>query len=368
MFQQYYEQTLPCSHPPSDIAWIGSVHVFLFFVGVYTGRATDAGYFRLVFVSGVVLQLLGTFMTSLGTKYWQIFLSQAVCVGLGHCFTFGPALSVMSSYFLQKRALAVGLAAAGGATGGLVYPAVVNQLLYHSDVGFPWTMRVIGFIMLGTHIPSVLFFRSRLPPPKTGALVEWTALKEVPYVAFIFSFFFNFWGLYFVFFYLGTFARDRIGIADSINLVMVLNGVGAVGRSPKPRRRSFHGDAEPACSLQFRRCDPGLLLGSCQNSVGIVGVHRHLRHCRRGFAVSFSGHSNCFSHHLRKVGTRVGMVLTVVSFATLTGPAIEGALIQRDQGGYLLAQIFAATSILIGAVAGTVARVAKVGWKLHVKV
>ena len=101
IFQQYYTQTLGESE--SSVAWIGSVQVFLLFlVGVVAGRLTDGGHFRVVFAFGVFLQLLGLFMTSLATKYWQIFLSQAVCLGIGNGFTFCPALAILSQYFKKK--------------------------------------------------------------------------------------------------------------------------------------------------------------------------------------------------------------------------------------------------------------------------
>lgn len=48
VFQTYYVNSLGKS--PSDISWIGSIQVFLvFFIGTFTGRLTDAGYFRPVF-------------------------------------------------------------------------------------------------------------------------------------------------------------------------------------------------------------------------------------------------------------------------------------------------------------------------------
>jgi hypothetical protein len=47
VFQAYYVTAL--DRPPSDISWVGSVQVFLlFFIGTFTGRLTDAGYFRFV--------------------------------------------------------------------------------------------------------------------------------------------------------------------------------------------------------------------------------------------------------------------------------------------------------------------------------
>jgi hypothetical protein len=48
VFQTYYVDFLGRSE--SDVSWIGSIQVFLtFFIGTFTGRLTDAGYFRPVF-------------------------------------------------------------------------------------------------------------------------------------------------------------------------------------------------------------------------------------------------------------------------------------------------------------------------------
>lgn len=53
------------------------------------------------------------------------------------------------------------------------------------------------------------------------------------------------------------------------------------------------------------------------------------------------------------------MVFTIVSFAVLTGPPIAGELVQRNNGRYEYAQIFAGVSILIGGGFLTAARLAK---------
>lgn len=58
---------------------------------------------------------------------------------------------------------------------------------------------------------------------------------------------------------------------------------------------------------------------------------------------------------LKKMGVRTGMVFTVVSIACLTGPPLAGALIEKDGGNFLYAQMFGGsaffggTLILIGA-------------------
>ena len=124
-------------------------------------------------------------MASLSTTYWQLFFAQGVCCGLGNGFLFCPLLSVLSTYFSKKRSLAIGLAAAGSGTVGMVFPAMVQQLL--PKVGF---MRALGFIQLGLLIICNIGIRPRVPPRRTGSLVDWKSFKEAPYVLFAAGMFF----------------------------------------------------------------------------------------------------------------------------------------------------------------------------------
>lgn len=199
-FQTYFESTLDVS--PSAISWLGSTQIFLlFFIGTFSGRALDAGLFFPTYISGSILQLIGIFTTSFATKYWQLFLSQALCTGLANGLHFCPTMSLLTTYFAKKRSFAVGIAALGSCTGGIVFPVIVQQLL--PTVGFAWTIRVIGFVMLATNIITISLYRTRLPPRTSGPIIEWAAFKEVPYVLYCVGMFFTFWGLYFAFFYIG---------------------------------------------------------------------------------------------------------------------------------------------------------------------
>jgi MFS family permease len=181
VFQTYYTATL--REPVSTISWIGSIQIFLLFIlGPLAGRATDAGYFRPVFISGLVLQLLGVFMTSISSKYWQIFLAQGVCQGLGNGLQFVPTMSLLSTYFAKNRAFAIGIAATGATTGGMVMPAMVQQLL--PKIGFGWTVRALGLVMLVLGATAAYFLKTRIPPRKAGPLVEWSAFTEPPFVLF----------------------------------------------------------------------------------------------------------------------------------------------------------------------------------------
>lgn len=81
-FQSYY--TVSLAQDPSTISWIGSVQNFLtFFIGAFSGRLLDAGYFIPCFLVGAITQVLGIFFMSLSTKYWQLMLSQGIMTGIG---------------------------------------------------------------------------------------------------------------------------------------------------------------------------------------------------------------------------------------------------------------------------------------------
>lgn len=367
IFQQYYTQHLPQS--ASSISWIGSFQVFLlFFVGIAAGRLTDAGYFRTTFACGVFLQVFGLFMTSLCTSYWEVFLAQAVCLGLGNGCTFCPAVAVLSQYFSKNRAFAIGLAAAGAAVGGLVYPVIVNWLVLHDILGFPWTLRVMGFIMLGTYIPCLIWFKPRRPPQTSGPWIDTTAFANLPFVLFSASMFLNFWGLYFTFFYLGTFARDQAGIEEPIYLLMVLNGVGIVGRiAPSIVADRYTGVLNILIPLSFAAALLMYCWAAVDSSGGLYAFAVIYGLVAAALQALFPAAATSMVPDPNKTGTQMGMVLGATSFASLTGPAICGAIIRRQEGSYLGAQMFAASSIVLGAIMALAARVAKTGFVLRYK-
>jgi nitrate/nitrite transporter NarK len=182
------------------ISWVGSIQVFLAFsLGLFSGRATDAGYFHHVFGFGLVVQLLGVFMLSLSRTYWQILLTQGVCLGIGGGCQFVSTLSVLSTYFDKKRALAMGIAATGTTVGSIIMPVMVQQLL--SVIGFAWTVRSLGLLMTVLGLAAALGLRTRVPSRTAGPLMDWSAFTELPFGLFCVGVFFAFWGAYFPFYY-----------------------------------------------------------------------------------------------------------------------------------------------------------------------
>lgn len=359
VFQTYYTSSLP-SVSPSTISWIGSLQVFLlFFIGTFTGRLTDGGYFRHIFLLGTCFLALGIFSTANAMDgagkgddnnvVWKLFLAQGIAMGLGNGCLFCPCMATLSTYFSKKRSLAIGIAACGSATGGLVFPSMMRSLL--PKVGFPWTVRAMGFICVGCLCGCFWVIKPRTKPRgMRGALVEWSAFKEQEYSFFVGGSFLCFLGLYFAFYYLASFSRDIIGLQyiDSLNILLVLNGVGVFGRlipnyiadrvGPINVFIPFAG-AAGICVLCWMavESEPGLYVWAVFYGAAAGGIQS-----------LFPAGLTSLTTDLRKAGVRMGMVFTCNSFATLAGPPIAGAIITSMNGKYYGAQAFAGSTLVCG--------------------
>lgn len=212
VFQTYY--TLHLDVSASSISWIGTIQNFLsFFIGAFSGRLLDAGYFLPTVIVGVTLQILGIFLMSISTQYWHFLLTQGLVNGLGGGIFFTPCMGVMAQWFSKHRSIALGVASTGNSAGSMIYPIIVQQLL--PQLGFPWTVRVLGFLNLGCLTLVILFMRPRLPPRKSGAILDLAAFKEAPYSLFTFGIFFQVFTIYFTLYYVSSihlhFDRSFVG-------------------------------------------------------------------------------------------------------------------------------------------------------------
>ncbi|KAI8937768.1 hypothetical protein NX059_005468 [Plenodomus lindquistii] len=224
-FQAYYKSTLLSSSSPSAISWIGTVQGWLLIIiGVASGPLFDAGYFRSMLLIGNFLVVFGIMMLSLSTTYWQVFLSQGVCMGLGAGLLYIPSLALVGVWFSKKRALAMGIVMSGIAVGGVIYIIMFDRILRTST--FPWAMRAIGFVALTCallSIPTLLSGSAWLNRPrKRRALLDKSALHDRLFLIFTCCSFSTFLGYIVPYFYIPTFAREKLGSGESAALYMLV--------------------------------------------------------------------------------------------------------------------------------------------------
>ncbi|KAI1799737.1 putative monocarboxylate permease [Daldinia bambusicola] len=350
VYQLYYTTTL--SLPESQASWIGSLQVFLtFFIGTLSGRSADAGYAQHTALLGSILIVLGTFTTSLATTYWQIFLAQGLCTGLGMGMLYMPAIAVISSYWKKNKAMALGLASSGSGTGSVIFPLVVQKL--QPTIGFARAVQVQGYISLAFIIIINLLLRPRLPPRKSGPLVELSAFLEPVYVLFTIGVFLMFWALYFCFFYINTYATSIIGLTPeaAVNLLVVITSVGIPVRPTLGFVADRYIGALPTLIISATILGVLLYAWIAVHAVASLYVWSVFYGLSTGAAQgTFVAGLVSLTTDPSKVGTRFGMVSSILAFASLAGPPTAGTLIQSENGGFVKAQIWAGTVTLAAAV------------------
>ncbi|KAK3308960.1 major facilitator superfamily domain-containing protein [Chaetomium strumarium] len=368
VYQLYYRDTLKL--PEAQISWIGSLQVFLAFaMCTLSGRLADAGYVKSTIMAGCFLVVFGTFMTSLCKEYWQIFLAQGLCTGLGLGIIFMPPLSVINSYFVTLRSSAIAISACGTGLGSVIFPATIQYLI--PQIGFPWAVRCVGFITLFISVLAVLILRPQLRPRRSGPLIEWDAFKEGPYFLYNLGAFLFFWALYFGFFYINAYARNVIHFSttDSVQLLLITNGMSVPSRPVAGYLADRY--FGPINVYTFQTLVLGCLIFAWTGVKTRTGMY--VFSVFYGLAVGaaqglFAGSLASLTKDPRKMGTRFGMVCTIVAFASLAGPPTAGAIIDKSGGRYLYAQVWGGLVIVLASLILAGARCAVSGFRLWVKI
>ncbi|KAF2153237.1 MFS general substrate transporter [Myriangium duriaei CBS 260.36] len=361
VYQTYYMTTLLTNETPASIAWIGSVQSFILdFVGPMMGPIYDAGYFRPLILVGSFLVVFGHMMLSLCTTYWQVFLSQAVCVGLGAGCLYVPGVAILSTYFKRNIGAATGLAAAGSSMGGVIYPIVLYNLI--PKIGFGWATRVIAFISLSTLIVSNTVMRPRVIPSGKRKIVDLPSLKEPPYVLFVLGGLVSFAGLYPPFVYIQSFAQDKKLMGDNLSFytLAIINSASVFGRIIPNLLADRVGPMNmimPAtlCSGIIALCL--MAVPSVAPLVVVCALYGFFT----GSLVSLPPTIFvALSQHKRHmIGTRMGMGFFVFSIGLLLGTPGSGWIL--DASGYNSVWIFSGVLLIAASALFLGARMARIG-------
>ncbi|KAL2158726.1 hypothetical protein VTH06DRAFT_4208 [Thermothelomyces fergusii] len=348
LFESHWVEFLSSS--VDDIAWVGSLSLFLLFLlGSLSGPLMDRGHFRSIVVVGCAFQILGAFTTSAVTKYWQLILAQGIVQGIGNGLLFTPCVALVSVYFTKKRAFALSLAACGAPIGGIIFPLIARQLT--PTIGYPWTIRVFGFIMIFNSALILLLGRPRKFKKDPRPLLDPAAFREPVYASFAIGIFFTLWGLYIAYFYTAIYGTDIIGISssNSLTLLMTLNAVGILGRLiPAYVADRYFGPFNTmlpfvtGCAVMMLAWMAVHSPGGFYAWISLYGL------CSNAVQTLFPSTTASMVTDPSKMGQRVGMVFSVGSLACLTGPPLAGVLIGVGDGNYRWMQLYGGVSIFIG--------------------
>jgi MFS family permease len=367
-YQGFYEIHLLRSHTPSAISWIGSIQGYLLFlVSALTGPFFDAGFNRALLAIGSFLIFFSIMMTSLVKQYYQAFLAQGVCFGIGAGMLFVPSIAVVSTYFDKYRSFSVGVGVTGSSLGGVIYPTLFHSL--QPRIGFGWATRVIAFIALVTLGIANLVMRQRLLPSTRRKLIDVSALREAPFVFCTAGLFFGFIALYVPFFYITPYALFKTGASATLAFyfVPIINAGSVFGRVFPNALADHIGTLNTLipCTLA---CGVIAFSWMSVDDTGDLLVFAILYGFFSGSFVSLAPTTIVsLSNDLHKVGTRLGMSFSISGFGILIGTPVAGTLLNIHTGKFVHAQVFCAACMMVSCVCLVLARFAKTGPAVMIK-
>ncbi|EUC60404.1 MFS general substrate transporter, partial [Rhizoctonia solani AG-3 Rhs1AP] len=318
VYQDYYTRIYMTNKTSSEIAWIGSTQLCLQFLMLF-----DEGYFHTTVGVGSLLYAFCLFMLSLAKEgqYYQVFLPQAIGLGIALGLLFLPSIGVISHHFARRRSLTMGIVVSGSSCGGIIFPIMLNKVFERH--GFGWGVRSTAFVVLACLIAANLLMRTRLPPkskrPPTPPPDFKAIMTDFSYLAAIAGAFLVMMGLFLPIFYIQLFAVVH-GIDETLAFysLAILNAASIFGRTIP----NFIAD-QSSGALIFA------MFGI--KSTGALIVFSILYGFFSGAYVSLiSPMIISLANGFHEIGIRLGLAFAIVGFAALTGTPIAGALLTRE--------------------------------------
>jgi len=368
VFQQYLSMHQLSEYSPGQVGWIFSIALFLtFFCGVQVGPIFDAKGPRVLILCGSILYVLSMMLLGECTKYWHFIMVYSVLSGIAGALVNTPALASVGHFFLVKRGNATGIVVTSGSIGGVIFPIMLQKLI--PLVGFAWTTRILGFIILILAILANLFIRSRLPRTKfENVWPDFTVFKDLSFAFCTLGIFFMEWGLFVPLAYISSYSITHgQSTAFSFEVVAMFNGGSFFGRwapgffADKLGRYNTVIATISLCILFIF----SLWLPAGDSEAMIIA-----------FAVcfGFASGSNlsltpvCVGQLCKteNYGRYYGTCYTIVSLGTLTGVPIAGQILSSSSGSYTGLMLFAGIAYIAALICFVISRAARVGMEVFV--
>ncbi|BEJ00533.1 hypothetical protein CcaverHIS631_0503900 [Cutaneotrichosporon cavernicola] len=347
VFQDYYKEHLFPGRTTSDIGWIGSLQYMLIYLpALPMGRLVDRGLFLYPFWIASALYPLAIILTAEVKEYWQATLCHGVLFGFMAGILFCPAIAVTSQWFHHKRALALGVVACASSLGGTIFPIITTNCLKH--LGFPWTMRICGFICLYSTIFASLTLRNCLPPKNAaGGMFNLKAFKNPAYSFFTIGCFLVMGGLYTPLSFMDVMGKEMgLGTYASY-LITIANAFSTIGRIGPALVADKVGSMNILIPGLFGSIITTFGWPFAHNKAGITAIAA-TNGIFQGSFVSLLAPACAVLGNVEDIGRRFGMVNTLMSFGAFLAAPASGALLSKTD---FHAVSYYAASLLIGGTA-----------------
>ncbi|KAK5659692.1 hypothetical protein OQA88_902 [Cercophora sp. LCS_1] len=344
---EYYLSHQLRDHSADEVAWIGSLSVFLQFASGMVGGPLFDRFGANVIRPAAIVYVFSIMMLSLCTAYWHFMLVQAVLMGTVMGFLQIPAFAAVSQYFDKKRAAALGIVVSGSSIGGIVIPILLSKLLNGSSIGFGWSMRIIGFVMVPFMAFVCVTVKPRVPPRTTDFWIS-AAFKDVKFDLLIVSMFFLFLGIFTPLFFIPVYAVS-VGMSATLAgyLLAILNAASTFGRIIPGVLADKYGRLNIYAIGGFTNAILIFCMNSPTSTAGLV-VYAVVFGFVSGSIISgLSAALSVCVEDPRDIGTYMGMGLALSSLGALVGPPVNGVFVDK-YGGFFEAAMFSGSACLVG--------------------
>lgn len=242
--------------------------------------------------------------------------------------------------------------------GGVIYPIMFRRLV--SSVGFPWTVRIIAFVIFGTYVLSypILLYK----PAKSPSIRRWvdvTAFTDLPFLFANLGAMLSAIAYYLPMIFLPLFAETGVrnfGNGDedlAFYLISIVNGASVVGRLAAGLVATKVGPIE-ICTLALAGCFVVLFCWTAVTSTAGAIAWSIIWGLVSSVIVALPGAIiPLLSPSLQVIGTRSGMYWASVGLGVLIGSPVAGALVDirpSAQVHWWKLQVFAGTFMTVAAI------------------
>ncbi|KAJ6035407.1 hypothetical protein N7499_002559 [Penicillium canescens] len=372
IFEEYYGRNQLSSSSSSTIAWLGAISIFfLFSISMGSGAMLDIFGPKIMVYIGSIGTVFSVMMVSLCQEFYQFLLAQGVLLGVSMALVSWPMLALVGQYIKIKRAAAMGIVLAGSSLGGVIWPIAIDGLLNNPSIGFPWTMRIVGFIMIPCFIFSCSVAKSPVAPsisadserceelndektpeqsvkPKNHREEVLSLFKQRSLQLLCLAMFIVYFGMFSPFFYTTSFAVEK-GFSTTLAFytVSIVNGTSFFGRILPGIIADKYGKFNCCILATISAGVVALCWTKVASVTGLV-----IWSAAYGFASGgiLSLQQACAAQVASRntLGLAIGSVSGSTALTAMANIPISGALAEKY--GYLSLSLFSGVSLLLGGI------------------
>lgn len=354
-FQYHYQKKWEGAST-ATITWIGSIQLFLLFLGgLFVGPAFDKYGSQRLLSLGTLSCVAAFVLTSWSTDYWHYLLAQGFLFGAGNALLFYPTTGAISEWFDEKRGLALGMAVSGSSIGGIFWPIVINKLFNEASEAV--AHRVITIISTPCMIISCFLIRQRQKPASheecNKEAEAWLttlskAVLERRFLTLCCSLMILFTGMLIPFYYIPLYAQEHGTNGDMANNLLAITYAGSF----------FSRIGAGWLADRFGRFNVLSSIGICMGVTTVCWLWMTSLGAMIAFTIlfgTFSGGvvplgSACVAQTTcdwRHLGLRIGVMMAFCSIGALAGGPISGML-KDGGGGWPAVLVFASAAAIVG--------------------